>query len=74
MLDHHLLGSYEGISMARVVLHPYGVTNEMEEMVNQNFKLVKRFENDLSSFHGQGAVKHILIGHYKDLFAKVLNQ
>ncbi|KAL8480046.1 hypothetical protein ACS0TY_026830 [Phlomoides rotata] len=70
MLDHHLLGSCEGISMEGLVLHPYGVTNEMEEMVNQNFKLVKTFENDLSAFHGQGALKHILIGHYKDLFAK----
>ncbi|XP_051115352.1 midasin [Andrographis paniculata] len=73
-LDHHLLGDSEDTFVAGTVLHPFGVTKEMEQLVNHNFKLVKTFERDLSAFQGvenrQGAVEHILLGHIEDLFVK----
>lgn len=70
-LDQHLLGSCKDITVGGVVLHWYGVTREMEEQVNDNFKLINTFEKDLSVFSGHGAVK-ILLGHFQDLFAKVM--
>ncbi|GFQ03816.1 midasin [Phtheirospermum japonicum] len=76
-LDRHLLGSYEDNTMIGFALHPYGVTKEMEQLVDQNFKLIKSFENNLSAFHvqedQQGAVKNILLGHIEDLIAKARN-
>ncbi|KAI3455601.1 hypothetical protein Pfo_012264 [Paulownia fortunei] len=77
LLDHHLLGSSEDITMIGIALHPYGVTKEMEQLVDQNFKFIKTFEKNLSAFHvqedGQGAVKNILFGHIDDLSAKAHN-
>ncbi|KAK4427378.1 Midasin [Sesamum alatum] len=74
LLDHHLLGSCEDITMVGIALHPYGVTREMEQLVNQNFQLIKTFEKNLLAFRGQedeqGAVRNILLGHMKDLCAK----
>ncbi|KAL3632042.1 hypothetical protein CASFOL_025026 [Castilleja foliolosa] len=71
LLDRHLLGSYEDNTMIGFALHPYGVTQEMEQLVDQNFELIKTFENSLSAFHvqehQQGAVKNILLGHIEDL-------
>lgn len=69
-LDRHLLGSCEDIITDVIALHPFGVTGEMEEDVNDNFKLVNTFEKELSVFSGHGSVK-ILLGHFQDLFAKV---
>ncbi|KAG6397962.1 hypothetical protein SASPL_139412 [Salvia splendens] len=68
-LDQHLLGSCKDITVGGVALHCYGVTGEMEEQVNDNFKLINTFEKDLLVFSGHGAVK-ILLGHFEDLFAK----
>nr|AMP82937.1 acidic leucine-rich nuclear phosphoprotein 32-related protein 1 [Catalpa bungei] len=74
MLDHHLLGSNEDITMVGIALHPYGVTKEMEHLVDQNFELIKTFGTNLSTFHVQediqGAVIRILLGHIEDLLAK----
>lgn len=69
-LDRHLLGSCEDIAIDGIALHPYGVTGEMEEEVNDNFKLINTFEKDLSVFGGHGSVK-ILLGHFQDLFTEV---
>lgn len=69
-LDRHLLGSCEDIIADVSVLHPFGVTGEMEEDVNDNFKLINTFEKDLFAFSGHGSVK-ILLGHFQHLFAKV---
>lgn len=75
LLDDHLLGSCEDIAMLRIALHPFGVTKEMEQLVNQNFNLTREFEKDLSALlrqeDGQGSVRKILLGHAEDLFAKV---
>ncbi|XP_057771067.1 midasin isoform X2 [Salvia miltiorrhiza] len=71
-LDQHLLGSCEDITIGGVALHPYGVTGEMEEQVNDNFKMINTFEKDLSVYSGNGSVK-ILLGHFQDLFAKAHN-
>ncbi|PIN24695.1 hypothetical protein CDL12_02577 [Handroanthus impetiginosus] len=74
MLDDHLLGSNEDITMVGIALHPYGVTKEMEHLVDQNFELIKTFETNLAAFRGQeneqGAVISILLGHIEDLLAK----
>ncbi|KAH6793247.1 hypothetical protein C2S52_003724 [Perilla frutescens var. hirtella] len=71
-LDQHLLGSCEDITTGGIALHPYGVTVEMEEQVNDNFELIKKIEKNLSAFNGHGSVK-ILLGHFQDLFAKAHN-
>ncbi|KAK6125035.1 hypothetical protein DH2020_041213 [Rehmannia glutinosa] len=77
LLDHHLLGSFEDNTIRGVALHPYGVTKEMEQLVDQNFELIKSFEKNLSAFHvqedGQGAVRNILLGHIEDLLTKARN-
>lgn len=61
--------------MNEIKLQPYGVTKEMELLVNENFQLVKTFKNDLSTLHdtedGKVAVTDILLGHFEDLFAQV---
>lgn len=64
--------------MVGIALHPFGVTKEMEQQVNQNFELIRTFERNLSSFHREenrlGAVEHILLGHIEDIIAKVTCQ
>ncbi|KAK4395085.1 Midasin, partial [Sesamum angolense] len=74
LLDHHLLGSCDDTTMVGITLHPYGVTKEMEQLVNENFQLIKTFERNLLAFRGQedeqGAVRNILLGHMEDLCAK----
>ncbi|XP_073015322.1 midasin-like isoform X1 [Primulina eburnea] len=75
LLDHYLLGSNGNIAMNEIKLQPYGVTKEMELLVNENFQLIKTFKNDLSALHdtedGKVAVTDILLGHFEDLFSKV---
>ncbi|KAK4479548.1 hypothetical protein RD792_015065 [Penstemon davidsonii] len=74
LLNHHLLGSNEDITAVEIVFHPFGVTKEMEQLINQNFELIRTFEKNLSAFHGhedeKGAVEYILLGHFDDLFTK----
>ncbi|KAL8046294.1 hypothetical protein ABFX02_08G168300 [Erythranthe guttata] len=74
LLDFHLLGNHEDITMVGIALHPFGVTKEMEQLVSQNFELIKTSERNLSDFieqeDEQSAVEQILLGHFKDLFAK----
>ncbi|KAL1551716.1 midasin-like isoform X1 [Salvia divinorum] len=72
ILDQHLLGSCKDITIGGVALHPYGVTAEMEEQMNDNFKLINTFEKDLAVFSGHGSVK-ILLGHFQDLFLMAHN-
>ncbi|KAL6547365.1 hypothetical protein OROMI_023086 [Orobanche minor] len=74
LLDCHLLGNKENITLVGVALHPYGVTNSMEKLLNKNFELVRNFETDLLASFGQDdferGVTHILLGHFGDLLAK----
>ncbi|KZV19144.1 midasin [Dorcoceras hygrometricum] len=75
LLDHYLLGSNVNIAMTEIKLQPYGVTKQMELLVNENFQLIKTFKNKLSALRNTGAgkvaVTDILLGHFEDLFAKV---
>lgn len=69
-LDQHLLGNGQDINFGGIVLHPYGVTREMEEQVKLNLELINTFEKNLSSFDGHGSIK-ILLGHFQELFEMV---
>lgn len=58
-------------------LHPYGVTEQMEQMVNQNFMLIRKFGDDLTAFrkqhvHGR-TVNDILFGHVEHILEKVMH-
>ncbi|KAL2462441.1 ATPase [Forsythia ovata] len=73
LLDRYLLGGNRDITAVGAVLNPYGVTEEMEQVVNQNFQLIRKFEDNLSAFHkqdGNRAVQEILLGQFRDLFEK----
>lgn len=51
------------------------VSKRMEQLVFQNFKVIKAFEDHLLAFYGKDAdrssVKHILLGHFVDILKKV---
>lgn len=56
-------------------MHPHGVNKEMEQLVHQNFLLLREFEDHLCDFRKQyvdgGSVKDVLLGHFEDILGKV---
>ncbi|XP_031091675.1 midasin [Ipomoea triloba] len=76
LLDDVLLGVDRVTTTTRggTPLHPCGITEHLEKMLNQNFELIKTFENDLHTFRGQNvdgaAVEDTLLGHFSDIFDK----
>ncbi|KAL8100236.1 hypothetical protein AgCh_032471 [Apium graveolens] len=50
LLDEILLGCDRVITTEVLSLHPYGVTKNMEQMVTQNFMLIREFGDELSAF------------------------
>lgn len=74
MLDCYLLCGNRDITAVGAVLNPYGITKEMEQLVNLNFQLIQKFEENLSAFQkqdGNRLVQEILLGHFRDLLEKV---
>ncbi|GAA0141094.1 hypothetical protein LIER_02318 [Lithospermum erythrorhizon] len=75
-LDSHLLGCDRVVLVdKRATLHPSGVTEDMIQLVNHNFHLLKIFEESVRAFYMQemsgGSVKRILLLHYDAIFEKV---
>nr|XP_017246046.1 PREDICTED: midasin isoform X2 [Daucus carota subsp. sativus] len=72
LLDKILLGCDRVITTEEFSLHPYGVTKQMEMMLNQNFMLIKGFGDDLSAFRKQcvGSVNDVLFGHVEHILEK----
>ncbi|CAA2972808.1 midasin isoform X1 [Olea europaea subsp. europaea] len=73
LLDCYLLCGNRDITAVGAVLNPYGITKEMEQLVNLNFQLIQKFEENLSAFQkqdGNRLVQEILLGHFRDLLEK----
>lgn len=77
MLDLHLLGNKKVIANAGDLLHPFGVTKQMEQLVNGIFQLIRTFEENLSAFGSldrkEGTVETIILGHFLEIFEKVFS-
>ncbi|XP_076884991.1 midasin-like [Bidens hawaiensis] len=71
MLDNHLFGNCGSLISTSVVLHPYGITKQMEEFVQQNFLLTKNFKEELLTIRKQdvnaGLAKKVLLDHFEDI-------
>ena len=76
LLDLHLLGDNRAKATCEALLLPYGVTKHMEQLVNDNFKWIRTFKDNLSAFSREdregATVKAILLGHFEEVFEKVL--
>lgn len=75
MLDNHLFGDCGSLISTSVVLHPYGITKQMEEFVQQNFLLTKNFKEELRTIRQQdvnaGLAKKVLLDHFEDIITNV---
>ncbi|KAG7014001.1 Midasin [Cucurbita argyrosperma subsp. argyrosperma] len=73
-LDNCLLGQKEVISTPASVLQPYVVTEQMKELVIQNFEVINIFREHHSALSkrvaNQSSVENILIGHFNEVFEK----
>ena len=74
-LDNCLLGQKEVISTPACVLQPYVVTEQMKELVIQNFEVINIFREHHSALSkrvaNQSSVENILLGHFNEVFEKV---
>lgn len=74
-LDNCLLGQKEVISTPAMVLRPYVVTEQMKELVSQNFEVINIFRDHLSGLSkrvaNQRSIENILLGHFDEVFEKV---
>ncbi|KAJ0755641.1 putative von Willebrand factor, type A, AAA+ ATPase domain, midasin, midasin, AAA lid domain 7 [Helianthus annuus] len=70
-LDSYLFGDCGSLISTSVVLHPYGITKEMEQFVQQNFTLIKGFKEELLAIREQdlhaGLAKNVLLDHFNDI-------
>lgn len=75
LLDGYLFGDCGGVLSTEVVLHPHGITKQMEQFVQQNLLLVKDFKEQLRAIRKQdltsGLAKYVLLDHFEEIFAKV---
>lgn len=74
-LDNYLLGQKEVISTPASILQPYVVTEQMKELVSQNFEVINIFKEHLSTLSkrvaNQRSIENILLGHFDEVFEKV---
>lgn len=74
-LDDCLLGQKEVISTPASVLQPYVVTDQMKELVVQNFETINIFREYHSALSkrvaNRSSVENILLGHFDVIFEKV---
>ena len=75
LLDNYLLGHDRVITSVEVPLQPNGITKQMEQLVYENFTLIRVFEERLCGFRKQdvdgGLVKEVLLGHLEAILGKV---
>ncbi|KAD4889375.1 hypothetical protein E3N88_21448 [Mikania micrantha] len=71
MLDNYLFGDCGSLISKSVVLYPYGITKQMEQFVQQNFLLIKKFKEQLLAISKQdpdaGLAKKFLLDHFEDI-------
>ncbi|XP_059643593.1 midasin [Cornus florida] len=72
ILDNYLLGHNRIITVETVPLHPSIISKQMEELVLQNFKFIKEFEEHLCTFRmelmDRRSVEKALLGRFEDIF------
>ncbi|KAA8540261.1 hypothetical protein F0562_024176 [Nyssa sinensis] len=74
LLDNYLLGHNRVITTEAAALHPYIISKQMEQLVFQNFLLIKKFEEHLCAFRNQDmdrrSVGKALLCHFEDILNK----
>lgn len=74
-LDNFLLSQKEVISTPASVLQPCVVTEEMKELVLQNFEAINNFREHHSTLSkrvaNRSSIENILLGHFAEVFEKV---
>lgn len=76
-LDNNLLGQDRDITDLAAPPHLFVVSKEMEELISQNFLVIKEFKEHFLSLRKQdvnkSSVIEALFNHFEDLFIKVLH-
>ncbi|CAL5443785.1 unnamed protein product [Camellia sinensis] len=75
LLDCYLIGLDRVVTSLAISLHPCVVSKQMEQLVFQNFRMIKEFEENLGAFLRQDedrrSVKMVLLGRFEDILKKV---
>ncbi|KAL7162677.1 hypothetical protein ACSBR2_043041 [Camellia fascicularis] len=75
LLDRYLIGLDRVVTSLATSLHPCVVSKQMEQLVFQNFRMIKDFEENLGAFLQQDedrrSVKMVLLGRFEDILKKV---
>lgn len=75
LLDNKLLGQDRDITDLAAPPHLFVVSKEMEELIFQNFLVIKEFKEHLLSLRKQdinkSSVKEALFNHFEDFLLKV---
>ncbi|XP_038723701.1 midasin [Tripterygium wilfordii] len=73
-LDDYLLGHHVAITTVNASSQPYIITKQMEQLVLNNFKVIKEFEEQVVAFRKQdlnkGLAVEALLGHFEEVFEK----
>lgn len=76
MLDNNLLGGDRDITRVPASPYLFVVSRQMEALVSQNFQIIEDFKKHLDGLvvsNGvRSSVKETLLGHFKEVFDKVL--
>ena len=75
MLDDYLLSHDRVLTTVATSFYPPVITKQMEQLVCQNFQILKEFEECLCSFRKQEvvqrSVQEALLNHFEDILKKV---
>lgn len=75
-MDCYLIGGSKAVTAA-ASSRPYVVTQEMEQLVSENFKAIKDFKDHFLVLQEQdidrSSVKNVLIHHFQEIIDKVFN-
>ncbi|XP_077240383.1 midasin-like protein isoform X2 [Tasmannia lanceolata] len=72
-LDQYLLGSNGVVSTPSAWMSPFIVSEQMENLVGENFQVINDFEDELEAFCGQNvekSVKEPLLSRFKNIINK----
>lgn len=75
-MDCYLIGGSKAVTTI-ASSHLFVVTQEMEQLVSENFKAIKDFKDHFLVLKANGidrsSVKNVLIHHFQEIIDKVLN-
>lgn len=74
-LDCYLIGGSKAVTAVASSSHLFFVTQEMEELVSENFRAIKDFKEHFLPLQeldiDRSSVKNVLIRHFREIIDKV---